>query len=400
MEKRTGESSMHIVELRWEHFILGLLSGSYNAAGARREATRLGIPATGHQYVCILFSGDQKPLTSALIDPAGLVQELLKKRGRAICMALPNFSVLGILSLPNTKTNFEQIMAEAAEEIKTRLELATEDTVTVGVGEISYELSKIYQSYTTACDSLGMREYTGGNRVYTYAHYRSNLPDCPFALPGEKRLSSAVRQGSLIDAKQAVRGIGQELEKMGDSLRPADYKFMFLETLLALSLGIGYSAKKERRLFSANLNVFEMIKRVNNPDTFVSEVTVYLEALFRLAGTKEKSKKRLQIDLAVSYINTHYAERITLDDMAELCELSTSYFCKLFKSEIGESFADYLTWVRIEKAIELLRDPKMKIYEISEEVGYSDVQYFNKVFRDTTGVSPSFYRNHLLYSAE
>ena len=54
----------------------------------------------------------------------------------------------------------------------------------------------------------------------------------------------------------------------------------------------------------------------------------------------------------------------------------------------------------IVKAIELLRDPKMKIYEISEEVGYSDVQYFNKVFRDTTGVSPSFYRNHLLYSSD
>ena len=115
---------------------------------------------------------------------------------------------------------------------------------------------------------------------------------------------------------------------------------------------------------------------------------------------KEKSKKRLQIEAAVNYINTHYAERITLDALAELCELSTSYFCKLFKSEIGESFADYLTWVRMEKAIELLRDPKMKIYEISEEVGYSDVQYFNKVFRDTTGVSPSFYRNHLLYSSD
>ena len=119
---------------------------------------------------------------------------------------------------------------------------------------------------------------------------------------------------------------------------------------------------------------------------------------FKSVGTKEKSKKRLQIEAAVNYINTHYAERITLDDLAELCELSTSYFCKLFKSEIGESFADYLTWVRMEKAIELLRDPKMKIYEISEAVGYSDVQYFNKVFRDTTGVSPSFYRNHLLYS--
>ena len=187
---------------------------------------------------------------------------------------------------------------------------------------------------------------------------------------------------------------------MGEALRPADYKFFFLETVISLSSGLASAAKTGRVINSAGLNIFEMINRITDAKSYAEESSAYIESLFKSVGTKEKSKKRLQIEAAVNYINTHYAERITLDDLAELCELSTSYFCKLFKSEIGESFADYLTWVKMEKAIELLRDPKMKIYEISEEVGYSDVQYFNKVFRDTTGVSPSFYRNHLLYSSD
>ena len=400
MEKRTLDSGMQIVELRWEHFMLGLLSGSYNAAGARREATRLGIPAVGHQYACILFSGDVTPLTSSLIDPAGLVQEILRKHGWGFAFALPNSYILGILSQSDNKTKFDRTLFHTAEEIKARLELATEETVTVGTGEITYELSKLSNSFMSAKLTIERKNYTGGDRIYVYSEPRSPLTDCPYPLPLEKRLSSAIRQGSLIDAKDIISDIEAELEKMGEALRPADYKFFFLETVISLSSGLASAAKTGRVINSAGLNIFEMINRITDAKSYAEESSAYIESLFKSVGTKEKSKKRLQIEAAVNYINTHYAERITLDDLAELCELSTSYFCKLFKSEIGESFADYLTWVRMEKAIELLRDPKMKIYEISEEVGYSDVQYFNKVFRDTTGVSPSFYRNHLLYSSD
>ncbi len=400
MEKKTLDSGMYIVELRWEHFIMGLLSGSYNPAGAKREATRLGIPAVDHQYVCMLFSADKRPLTTALIDPSGLVQEMLRKHGRGFAISLPNAAVLGILSLPDNRTKFDRIIYETAEDIKARLELATEETVTVGVGEIVYELSKLDASFAAAKKCIDRREYTGGDRIYTYSEPRQVLPDCPFALPCEKRLSSSVRKGSLIDAKQNIEEIRDTLEKMNESLRPIDYKFFFLETVVCLSLSTGAAAKADRRVCSANLNIFEMVARVKDSQSYAEEAVAYIESLFKLSGTKEKSKKRLQIDTAVSYINSHYSEKITLEDLAELCELSVSYFCKLFKSEIGESFADYLTWVRVEKAIELLRDPKMKIYEISEEVGYSDVQYFNKVFRDTTGVSPSVYRNHLLFSSD
>ena len=400
VEKRTVDTGMQIVELKWEHFILGVLSGSYNSAGARREATRLGIPAVGYQYACMLFSGDETPLTTSLIDPAGLVQEILRRHGRGFALALPNSCILGILCQPDDKTKFDRTMYHTAEEIKARLELATEETVTVGIGGIVYDFSKLGLSFALAKVTMERKNYTGGDRIYVSTESRSELPDCPYPLPLEKRLSAAVRQGSLIEAKEIISDIGDELEKMGDALRPADFKFFFLETILSLSSGIGTASKTGRRINSANLNIFEMINRTCDSKSYVSESTVYADSLLKNVGSGKKSKKRLQIESAVNYINTHYAEKITLEDLAELCELSVSYFCKLFKSEIGESFADYLTWVRIEKSIELLRDPKMKIYEISEEVGYSDVQYFNKVFRDTTGVSPSFYRNHLLFSSD
>jgi two-component system response regulator YesN len=63
----------------------------------------------------------------------------------------------------------------------------------------------------------------------------------------------------------------------------------------------------------------------------------------------------------------------------------------LFKDELGKTFNECLTDCRIQVAKDLLRDPKYKVYEVSEIVGYGDVKYFSQVFRKNTGMSPSEY---------
>ncbi|MDD3659301.1 MAG: helix-turn-helix transcriptional regulator, partial [Lachnospiraceae bacterium] len=72
--------------------------------------------------------------------------------------------------------------------------------------------------------------------------------------------------------------------------------------------------------------------------------------------------------------------------------LSSSYVCTLFKSETGQTLNQYLTDYRIEKAKKLLQDPRYKITDISEKVGYTDGNYFGKTFKRTVGLSPSEYR--------
>ena len=89
-----------------------------------------------------------------------------------------------------------------------------------------------------------------------------------------------------------------------------------------------------------------------------------------------------------SYIEEHYAERITLTLMADMLGMNPSYLGQLFRRETGESFADYINNYRIGKAKELLLDPRFKIYEVALKVGFTDYNYFLKIFRKITGVSP------------
>jgi YesN/AraC family two-component response regulator len=69
----------------------------------------------------------------------------------------------------------------------------------------------------------------------------------------------------------------------------------------------------------------------------------------------------------------------------------------MFKKQTGESFIQYVTRVKMEKAIELLRDPQYKTYQVSEILGYKTPRYFSRLFRTHTGMNPSEYRGKVLH---
>ncbi|MBU3216803.1 response regulator [Clostridium estertheticum] len=97
--------------------------------------------------------------------------------------------------------------------------------------------------------------------------------------------------------------------------------------------------------------------------------------------------------LATRYIDTNYSVNdLSLGDVAEKFNLSSSYLSKLLKKEAGLSFIDYLTKYRINKSICMMDDPKYKIYEIAEAVGYSNQHYFCKAFKKIMGFAPTEYR--------
>ncbi|MBW9154143.1 response regulator [Clostridium estertheticum] len=97
--------------------------------------------------------------------------------------------------------------------------------------------------------------------------------------------------------------------------------------------------------------------------------------------------------LAIRYIDTNYnVNDLSLGDVADKFNLSSSYLSKLLKKEAGLSFIDYLTEYRINKSICMMDDPKYKIYEIAEAVGYSNQHYFCKAFKKVMGFAPTEYR--------
>lgn len=103
-----------------------------------------------------------------------------------------------------------------------------------------------------------------------------------------------------------------------------------------------------------------------------------------------------QVLKAQSYIKAHINDYgINLNCVAEFINMSPNYFSTLFSQEIGQTFIEYLTKLRINKACELLTTTKLKTIDISLEVGYQDPHYFSTIFKRETGCTPKEYRNKL-----
>ncbi len=98
------------------------------------------------------------------------------------------------------------------------------------------------------------------------------------------------------------------------------------------------------------------------------------------------------ISVAIRYMKEHYAKGISMEETAQVAGISVGYLSKLFKREMGVSFNEYLTQIRLDKSKELLERTNMTIKEIALHVGYPDEKYYSKLFKKVTGIKPTDYR--------
>ncbi|CAM4447648.1 two-component system response regulator YesN [Paenibacillus endophyticus] len=106
----------------------------------------------------------------------------------------------------------------------------------------------------------------------------------------------------------------------------------------------------------------------------------------------DNGSSRIEIRSAIQWIQANMKQPISLPILAEQVGLSAHYVSRLFREETGDTVNQYITRLRMEKAVELLKQTNKKVYEIAEEVGIPSYRYFTVTFRNWTGVSPTDYK--------
>ena len=110
-------------------------------------------------------------------------------------------------------------------------------------------------------------------------------------------------------------------------------------------------------------------------------------------GTPRKGDKSKYVLEAMAYISKHYNEPdISVGTVAQSLNISEGYLSHTFKKKTDYTLLGYITRYRIHKAMELLKDCRVKVYEVAEQVGYRDIAYFSATFKKYTGISPSEYQ--------
>ena len=125
-----------------------------------------------------------------------------------------------------------------------------------------------------------------------------------------------------------------------------------------------------------------------------SLVESYIHALLELSPQNARSEQSNSVVAAMQAdVDRNFARDISLEDMAQVYHYNEKYLGRLFKTQMGISFGQYLNLRRLEFSAQLLRRSKRSILDISQSVGFNNVTYFNRLFRRQFGVSPSQYRS-------
>ena len=157
-----------------------------------------------------------------------------------------------------------------------------------------------------------------------------------------------------------------------------------------------------RRMIENGANTGRIYDLVGKFQKKTAETTEVEEISFALSQLLPRLISMLQEKLgagagatvkkALEYIHRHYRETVTLEQTAVYASVSPSHFSRIFHEEMGVGFSAYVNRLRVEKAKKLLNETNLTLAEIAQAVGFSNQQYFSKVFKAETGKTPGQYR--------
>ena len=158
----------------------------------------------------------------------------------------------------------------------------------------------------------------------------------------------------------------------------------------------------QRELTVSQIKVEQLVKKLYNrftmyqsfaPDMPYQENLKNYEEARKIYQSFQQNEGHYKNDVAktIAYIEENYMHRLTLASISANVNLSSSYLCRVFKSEVGISITNYLNNLRIRKAATLIKEQALSLKEISAMVGIDDQLYFSRLFKKCMGISPSEY---------
>ncbi|HHT94229.1 MAG TPA: AraC family transcriptional regulator [Clostridiaceae bacterium] len=228
-----------------------------------------------------------------------------------------------------------------------------------------------------------------GESIQMYKDIESEGSNYPYEK--EKELITKVKLGNIADAKGILNDLlGYVFFSEGNNLDAIKTRAVELSSLLSRAAIEGGAATD--RILKMNNYFLRTIQQINNLEDLcyrLQEVVIeFTEAMFHQIPSKNSEV----IKNAIKYITKNFSRQITLEEVASVVHLSSSYFSTLFKECTGSTFKEYLNMIRVEESKRLLSNTDYSIIDIAIATGFESQSYFTKIFKRYTGYTPKQFR--------
>ena len=392
-------------------FFEALVDGSMDMMEVYKRAEKLGLDIVAEAYNVLIFtmncdedfSGQRDEYSSWEAESLELLENFFAGHSSAMLFRSNIFSY-GVL-LKGQRETIEENTRACVDEI--RKILSRQDGRRewfLAVGQSVERLSQIQKSYHTASRAFSQRylydenilyydemetmEHPGGQAETEDNAYLQKV-DVNALNPAilQKFLSNGLQEETENFVKDYFYAIGQEPM---ESLVFRNYVILNVRfSVISFIKGLGCDTNEMESADTEEV----LAESGKNMESAIAYAKKMISQAIEIRDQNSGNKNRSILKTAVDFIDSHYMdEEISLNTVANVANVSSNHFSALFSQNMGQTFIEYLTTLRMNKAKELLRCTGMRSSEIAGEIGYKDAHYFSYLFKKTQGMTPSDYR--------
>ena len=392
-------------------FFEALVRGSMDMMEVYKKAEKLGVDIVAEAYNILIFtmnseedfSGQKEGYSEWEAESLEMLEEFFSGHPSAMLFRSNIFSY-GVL-LKGQKESIKEITKECVGKIQGILNRKeSKREWFLAVGQPVERLSQIKKSYHTASRAFSQRYLYVENILYydemEMMEHRSGQADTndnaylkkvdvnalnPAIL--QKFLSNGIQEETENFVKDYFYAIGQEPM---ESLVFRNYVILNVRfSVITFLKGLGCDTEGMEPENTEEI----LAESGKNIESAIAYAEKMVSQAITIRDQNSGNKNRSILKTAVDFIESHYMEEeISLNTVANVANVSANHFSALFSQNMGQTFIEYLTSLRMNKAKELLRCTGMRSSEIAGEIGYKDAHYFSYLFKKTQGMTPSDYR--------
>ncbi len=314
----------------------------------------------------------------------------LRARGLNFLQSMvgPHIFILILASNEMDEYSSRVLWAKALSEIKDEISNEMLVQLNIGIGKQCNAITDINETFLQA--KIALKYDPSPGSVTSYGDIANPRKSLDYPLIKEKQLLDCFLLGetgnSLLLADELIDWIAVNQPNL-DIMRERIY-----ELLLVLMREV---------LLNLHLQEFEIDSEGMRRDLYLldsvrdlrSYAKSYMQKKIQEIRSIKASRASSLLSLVLGYIHKNYGTELSLESAAEVVRVSPFYLSKLFRKETGKTFIDYLTEFRIKKAKELLSIPTNNVKDVCYMVGYRDPNYFARVFKKISGITPTEYRD-------
>lgn len=293
----------------------------------------------------------------------------------------------------NDKENIKSRLTDIFEMVVANIEKYNKLVINVSISDVCDTLTDIPKVYKKASHIWGKKKSEEEwSILFSEDFYDEDQLTNLITFTEIMEITSFIKENDKQKLMNVMSGIFHRIE---------NFEGAHLEIYQKITAKIYFCFEKILEEYSFNTNsIFSeriltynnLVTKYNSPDEIRNGIIRVAVEVSDLLAKRRKLESNSIIVKATEYINSYFFEDISLEFISKKFFLNSTYFCELFKKEIGYSFNKYLNKIRIEKAKELLGNQDVKPTDVAELVGFKELSYFCSVFKKFEGMTPSEFK--------